>query len=62
MRSIDPTLRIGGYAPGDYMCHCAICGDTFSGDKRAWHCKPCAARLRDEREANEAFKPEKSVP
>ena len=62
MRVIDSTLRIGWYAPGNYTCHCAICGAAFGGDKRAWHCKPCAVKLRDEREANEAFKPERSVP
>jgi len=33
--------RIGAWAPGDYLCKCQ-CGVTFSGDKRAVQCLPCA--------------------
>lgn len=36
---------IGGYAPGNYMCTCIECEETFSGDKRAVHCEPCAIKL-----------------
>lgn len=32
-----------GYAPGSYQCVCAICGETFEGDKRAAMCLECAA-------------------
>lgn len=33
---------IGFFAPGNYLCKCAICGNTFKGDKRAVECEPCA--------------------
>ena len=33
---------IGGFAPGQYWNKCALCGETFIGDKRAWNCEPCA--------------------
>lgn len=32
-----------GYAPGDYFVRCNICGQQFSGDKRATCCFGCAA-------------------
>jgi len=32
-----------GYAPGGYMCKCAICEAQFEGDKRAVMCLDCAA-------------------
>jgi hypothetical protein len=31
-----------GYAPGNYFCKCHICDEQFEGDKRAFHCLPCA--------------------
>ena len=33
---------IGGFAPGQYWNKCALCGETFIGDKKAWNCEPCA--------------------
>jgi Zn-finger protein len=33
---------IGGYAPGNYLCKCKICGVEFIGDKRSWQCEDCA--------------------
>jgi hypothetical protein len=33
---------IGGYAPGHYRCKCVTCKETFTGDKRAVQCEPCA--------------------
>jgi hypothetical protein len=33
---------IGGFAPGEYLCKCHICGKEFTGDKRAVECQPCA--------------------
>lgn len=35
---------IGGFAPGNYSCHCVICGKGFIGDKRAVQCEPCAIK------------------
>lgn len=32
-----------GYAPGNYMCTCAQCGEPFTGNKRAIMRLPCAA-------------------
>lgn len=34
-----------GYAPGDYHCHCFVCGQAFVGDKRATNCLTCAAKM-----------------
>lgn len=31
-----------GWAPGTYMVHCLKCGAVILGDKRAFHCAPCA--------------------
>lgn len=33
-----------GFAPGGYFCRCSGCGQKFSGDKRAHHCRLCAER------------------
>lgn len=33
---------IGGYAPGNYFCHCVTCKNQFQGDKRAVQCESCA--------------------
>lgn len=38
------TLRDFGYAPGGYTCRCFSCGETFTGDKRAGQCEPCARK------------------
>lgn len=38
----EKKYPIGGYAPGNYHCHCATCGCGFEGDKRACQCEPCA--------------------
>lgn len=38
----DMYPSIGGFAPGEYLCKCHICGDEFTGDKRAVECKHCA--------------------
>jgi hypothetical protein len=38
----DKKYPIGGYAPGNYQCHCGTCGGGFIGDKRAFQCEPCA--------------------
>ena len=35
---LDTTVKawsLLGYAPGNYMCSCALCGEQFTGDKRA---------------------------
>lgn len=41
VREISP---IGGFAPGDYLPRCNVCNRQFSGDKRAFHCLPCALK------------------
>jgi hypothetical protein len=38
----EKKYPIGGYAPGNYQCHCGTCGGGFKGDKRAHQCEPCA--------------------
>ena len=38
---------ICGFAPGDYVGRCRECGKHFFGDKRAWHCEPCAVPMHD---------------
>jgi len=38
----EKEYPIGGYAPGNYFCHCCTCGKQFNGDKRAVQCEPCA--------------------
>lgn len=43
MDSANTKVIIGGYAPGDYMCRCLICGKEFIGDKRAYECIECVA-------------------
>lgn len=40
----EPNYPIGGYAPGNYMCHCSTCKSYFKGDKRASQCEPCATK------------------
>lgn len=35
---------IVGYAPGNYQCKCAICGNMFIGDKQAVQCESCARK------------------
>lgn len=37
-----PLGRIGAFAPGNYLCKCIACGETFGGDKRALNCLNCA--------------------
>ena len=39
---LEKIGRVGGWAPGNYMCTCVPCGSEFTGDKRAVHCLPCA--------------------
>lgn len=34
----------GGWADGDYLCHCFQCRARFAGDKRAYQCADCAYR------------------
>jgi hypothetical protein len=36
--------KLGGYAPGSYMCICVSCGNAHEADKRAVQCVHCAAR------------------
>lgn len=47
----DKQYPIAGYAPGSYQCKCADCGVTFSGDKRATQCEPCATEAMQEYES-----------
>ena len=40
-------LRIGGWAPGNYMITCVDCKKVATDcDKRAISCKPCAVKRR----------------
>jgi hypothetical protein len=38
----DTRLKRGGWAPGNYFGKCISCNCTFTGDKRACSCAPCA--------------------
>lgn len=31
-----------GWAPGEYLCHCAQCHEDYFGDKRSFICADCA--------------------
>ena len=44
-----PPIRIGGYAPGNYVCICGKCGRGFLGDKRAIRCYPCVVEEQKEK-------------
>lgn len=48
---MENKYPIGGYAPGNYQCHCTICGGGFTGDKRSCQCEPCAIRDREKFDA-----------
>lgn len=39
----DRPFRLRGYATGMYTCTCSRCDRGFMGDKRSYHCLPCAA-------------------
>ena len=41
----DADLHKYRYAPGGYMNTCHLCDKPFSGDKRAYTCRPCAVEL-----------------
>ena len=36
---------IGGFAKGSYSCKCNECNESFTGDKRAFQCEPCAINI-----------------
>lgn len=45
----DEDLARYGWAPGIYMGQKCACGSEFGqADRKAWRCKPCALRARDE--------------
>lgn len=37
-----PAILEKGWAPGHYANKCRVCGETFTGDKRASCCADCA--------------------
>jgi hypothetical protein len=45
---MEKKYPIGGYAPGNYQCKCCICGNQFTGNKRAVQCEPCAEKAVSE--------------
>lgn len=47
----DARPQRGGWAPGGYMCRCAVCSSRFIGDKRARTCADCAYSQPDPRPA-----------
>lgn len=54
MSEAPSVWPLGLYAPGKYICKCAICEKQFDGDKRAVQCLECAVRhLRISAEAAE---------
>ncbi|WP_036292119.1 hypothetical protein [Methylosinus sp. PW1] len=36
------TYPFHGYAPGNYLCACDVCGSRYIGDKRSLCCEDCA--------------------
>ena len=38
----DDRPMKGSWAPGEYSNKCLVCGDRFTGDKRAHSCADCA--------------------
>ena len=36
------NFRLLNFATGNYHCKCSVCGETFTGDKRAVQCLRCA--------------------
>lgn len=38
----DERPQRNGWAPGDYICTCYLCGQHFQGAKRSVNCAPCA--------------------
>ena len=40
----EKKYPIGGYAPGNYSCHCGTCEQPFIGDKRAFQCEICGIK------------------
>lgn len=49
----QPKWPLMGYAPGDYMVKCFVCGEQVMGvDKRSIHCLPCAIDQANERAIN----------
>jgi hypothetical protein len=49
---VDDRPKRGAWAPGEYICLCAVCGDAFIGDKRAMVCADCS--YQDDAERAEA--------
>lgn len=41
---VEGPWKLGGYAPGSYMCVCLTCDQAHEADKRATQCVHCAAR------------------
>lgn len=51
---LERAWPLFGYAPGDYMCKCVVCDQTFVGDKRAVNCLECAVRAANRKLASPA--------
>jgi len=49
VNSVTGAIVFAGYAPGQYLSHCAQCENQFVGDKRAVTCKDCAFIIAVER-------------
>lgn len=47
-----PKERVGGWGPGQYFCRCQSCRGEYMGDKRSWHCYPCAKKAKEDQIAN----------
>lgn len=41
-KALDKKYPFHGFAPGNYMCKCSICQETFIADKRCMTCGGCA--------------------
>lgn len=46
LTNTDLCLTAYGFAVGGYHRICTSCRDPFSGDKQAWMCRECAAKMK----------------
>lgn len=49
----DKRPKLGSWAPGNYSNSCLFCGCSFTGDKRAKSCAPCAYEFQAKEDAAE---------
>ncbi len=48
MFTADERPPKAGWATGNYSNKCSLCGNMFTGDKRAFHCADCAYGTKEQ--------------